>query len=115
MKTIYHITPRQDWEQAKAIGVYRAQSLETEGFIHCSTSAQVVKVANSFFKNQTDLLLLFINPDEVESEIRYDLVLGKERFPHIYGALNLNAIFKAINFEANQNGLFELPSLDLSE
>lgn len=110
MKTIYHITPRQDWEKAKTTGIYRADSLETEGFIHCSTSAQLVKVANNFFKNQTDLLLLFIDSDKVQSEIRYDSVTENETFPHIYGALNNDAVFKVIEFEASENGLFELPS-----
>ena len=109
MKTIFHITPRQDWEKAKAQGTYSADSLETEGFIHCSTSAQVVKVANYFFKNQTDLLLLFIDSDKVKSEIRYDAVTENEKFPHIYGALNNDAVFKVINLEAAENGLFELP------
>ncbi|MGB6297392.1 MAG: DUF952 domain-containing protein [Rivularia sp. (in: cyanobacteria)] len=109
MKTIYHILPRQDWEKAKSTGIYRADSLETEGFIHCSTSAQLVKVANNFFKNQTDLLLLFIDSDKVQSEIRYDSVM-EERFPHIYGGLNNDAVFKVIEFEAGENGSFELPS-----
>lgn len=109
MKTIYHITPRQDWEKTKTTGIYRADSLETEGFIHCSTSAQLVKVANNFFKNQTDLLLLFIDSDKVQSEIRYDCVTESETFPHIYGALNNDAVFKVVEFEAGENGLFELP------
>ncbi|MDY6901612.1 MAG: DUF952 domain-containing protein [Cyanobacteriota bacterium] len=109
MKTIYHITKRENWKKAKALGIYRADSLETEGFIHCSTSTQVVKVANSFFKNQTDLLLLFIDSDKVISEIRYDVVAENEKFPHIYGTLNLDAVFKVINFEADKSGLFELP------
>ncbi|MGB3654697.1 MAG: DUF952 domain-containing protein [Rivularia sp. (in: cyanobacteria)] len=109
MKTIFHITPRQDWEKAQVTGIYRADSLETEGFIHCSTAAQVVKVANLFFKNQTDLLLLFIDSDKVKSEIRYDLVAENETFPHIYGALNNNAVFKAIAFDKSENGSFELP------
>lgn len=109
MKTIFHITPRQDWEKAIKKGIYRADSLETEGFIHCSTSAQVVKVANYFFKNQTDLLLLFIDSDRVKSEIRYDAVTENETFPHIYGALNHDAVFKVIEFEAAENALFEIP------
>ncbi|MEM1395498.1 MAG: DUF952 domain-containing protein [Cyanobacteria bacterium P01_A01_bin.80] len=109
MKTIFHITPRQDWEKASSEGIYRADSLKTEGFIHCSTSAQVVKVANLFFKNKTNLLLIFINSDRVKSEIRYDAVTESETFPHIYGALNLDAVFKVINFEAGKNGIFELP------
>lgn len=109
MKTIFHITPRQDWKKAKTAGFYQADSLETEGFIHCSTPAQVVKVANLFFKNQTNLLLLFIDSDKVESEIRYDFVGEKETFPHIYGALNNDAVFKVIEFEPGKNGSFELP------
>ncbi|WP_414620050.1 DUF952 domain-containing protein [Calothrix sp. CCY 0018] len=110
MKPIFHITPRQDWEKASSEGIYRADSLETEGFIHCSTSAQLVKVANNFFRNQKDLLLLFIDSDQVKPEIRYDSVTENEKFPHIYGALNNDAVFKVIEFEAGKNGLFELPS-----
>lgn len=110
MKTIFHITTRQDWENAKITEIYRADSLETEGFIHCSTSAQVVRTANLWFKNQTDLLLLFIDVDKVESEIRYDVVAENQIFPHIYGALNTNAVFKVIEFEPTENGIFELPT-----
>ncbi|MGD1911066.1 MAG: DUF952 domain-containing protein [Rivularia sp. (in: cyanobacteria)] len=110
MKTILHITPPQDWEKAKNTGIYRADSLETEGFIHCSTPTQVVRTANLWFKNQTDLLLLFIDSEKVTSEIRYDIVAENQRFPHIYGALNTNAVFKVIEFEPNENGVFELPT-----
>ncbi|MBF2013727.1 MAG: DUF952 domain-containing protein [Rivularia sp. T60_A2020_040] len=110
MKLILHITPRQDWEKAKLIGIYQTDSLEAEGFIHCSKPSQIVKVANLFFKNQTDLLLLFIDSDRVESKISYDQVGGNETFPHIYGALNNDAVFKTIEFKPNQNGLFELPT-----
>lgn len=110
MATIFHITSRQDWDKAKLEGVYRADSLEKEGFIHCSTAAQVVRTANLWFKNQTDLLLLFIDSDKVKSEIRYDTVRENEKFPHIYGALNNDAAFKVIEFDKSENGLFELPS-----
>ena len=109
MTTIFHITPQQDWEKASSEGIYSADSLETEGFIHCSTSTQLVRTANKFFKNQTDLLLLFIDSDKVKPEISYDVVAENETFPHIYGALNKNAVFKVIHFEADKNGLFKLP------
>ena len=110
MKTILHITPPQDWEKAKNTGIYRADSLETEGFIHCSTPTQVVRTANLWFKNQTDLLLLFIDSEKVTSEIRYDIVAENQRFPHIYGSLNTYAVFKVIELEPNENGVFELPT-----
>ena len=42
---IYHITSRRAWREAQQRGDYRVASLETEGFIHCSTDAQILPVA----------------------------------------------------------------------
>jgi uncharacterized protein (DUF952 family) len=108
MNTIIHITKRQQWEQAKNIGIYRAESLEIEGFIHCSKATQINKVANRFFRNQTELVLLFIDADKVKPEIRYEMADG-ELFPHIYGELNVDAVYDVIDFEPGEDGLFELP------
>jgi uncharacterized protein (DUF952 family) len=41
MKNIFHITQLEQWEQAKIIGSYRADSLDIEGFIHCSEVSQI--------------------------------------------------------------------------
>ncbi|MCL4259711.1 MAG: DUF952 domain-containing protein, partial [Anaerolineales bacterium] len=46
---IYHLTFRTSWRHALAIGSYAADSLKTEGFIHCSTQSQLVPVAMNFF------------------------------------------------------------------
>lgn len=110
MNTLLHITQKEQWIKAQTKGIYRATSLDTEGFIHCSTSKQIIKVANTFFVNQKDLVLLYINSDKVNPEIRYETVEGNEQFPHIYGKLNLDAIFKVVNFDSNQDGLFTLPA-----
>ncbi|BAY75616.1 hypothetical protein NIES25_20630 [Nostoc linckia NIES-25] len=109
MNTILHITLRQQWEQAKKLGSYRVDSLDLEGFIHCSRSTQIVKVANRFFKNQKDLVLLFIDWEKVHAEIRDEEAEIGELFPHIYGELNIDAVYRAIDFVAGEDGLFELP------
>ncbi|MBD6620219.1 DUF952 domain-containing protein [Komarekiella sp. 'clone 1'] len=108
MNTILHITQRQQWEQAKNIGTYRGDTLDTEGFIHCSKATQVVKVANRFFLNQKELVLLFIKADTVKPEIRYEGIEEYELFPHIYGELNIDSVYKVIDFEVGEDGLFEL-------
>ena len=59
---IYHITSRSAWNEARNRGDYRAESLETEGFIHCSTQEQIVPVANKYYARQTDLVVLVIEP-----------------------------------------------------
>lgn len=110
MNVILHITQQKQWEQARQQGIYRADSLDTEGFIHCSTSKQVLKVANNFFSNQKGLVLLYIDSDKVNREIRYETVEANEQFPHIYGELNLDAVFEVIGFEPGEDGIFKLPA-----
>ena len=109
MTTILHITKREEWEQAKFVGIYRGDTLESEGFIHCSTAKQVIKVANNFFHNQRELVLLCIDSDKVQAEILYEGVEGEELFPHVYGALNIDAVFQVVGFEAGEDGNFVLP------
>ncbi|WP_460203999.1 DUF952 domain-containing protein [Scytonema sp. NUACC21] len=109
MNIILHITQKEQWEQAKLQSVYRGDTLDTEGFIHCSTPAQIVKVANTFFYNQKGLVLLYIDPSQVQAEIRYEGVEEGEKFPHIYGALNVDAVTRVIDYVPGEDGFFELP------
>ena len=108
MNTIYNIIQRVEWENAKLLGNYRADSLNTEGFIHCSTRSQLIRTANKFFKNQTGLVLLFIDESKVKAEIKYESA-DNDLFPHIYGELNLGAVYQVIDFEPDAEGLFNLP------
>jgi uncharacterized protein (DUF952 family) len=110
MVMIYHITPKNCWHTAQEDGVYQADSLSTEGFIHCSTAGQVLRTANRFFKGQQGLFLLCINDRQVEARLRYEnLEGGSDLFPHIYGPLNLSAVTQALVFEPQPDGTFKLP------
>jgi uncharacterized protein (DUF952 family)/(2Fe-2S) ferredoxin len=110
MNTILHITQRQAWATAKDLGTYRSNTLDSEGFIHCSTIAQVIGSANRFFKDQKDLVILIINVDRVTPEIRYEGADSNNLFPHIYGALNIDAVMQSIDLESNPDGSFILPA-----
>ena len=96
---IFHITTRSQWEQAQQLGDYRADSLDTEGFIHCSTIDQVVGVANRFYRGKTGLVLLKIECDRLKARLQFDAIETGELFPHLYGALNLDAIVQVLEFE----------------
>ena len=104
---IYHITTSQAWEQAQAAGVYGADSLASEGFIHCSTAAQVEGTANRFFHGCQDLLLLHIDDSLLIKAIKYENLEGGETlFPHIYSAIPLAAIRVVQKLPPNQDGSF---------
>ena len=117
---IYHISSRDEWKRAQADGSYTTPSLIDEGFIHCSTSPQVVKVANAFYRGRRNLVLLCINPNAVSAEVKWEdpahpnpdslpIVDDSEKFPHIYGAINLDAVTDVVDFPAKASGAFELP------
>jgi uncharacterized protein (DUF952 family) len=118
---IYHISSRQAWDEAQQRGDYRADSLESEGFIHCSTKTQVLPVAEKYYKGQQGLVLFVVNPALLSSELRWEPPSGGappqgvpegELFPHIYGPINLDAIVSVYDLEANPNGNYKLPALD---
>ena len=108
MDVILHITEREAWEAAQREGVYRSASLATEGFVHCSTPAQVIHTAERFYRGRRGLVLLVIAPERLGHELRYEAADG-ERFPHLYGPLNLDAVVRALPFEPDAQGRFALP------
>src|SRR3954447_26563436 len=110
MPEIFHITTRIDWERALAGGSYRADSLQTEGFIHASTSGQVAGSANRFFRGRSGLVVLRIDPERVGPPIRREPSPDSdEPFPHIHGPLNLDAVIEAVPLEPDGQGAFRWP------
>ena len=96
---IYHITHQVDWSSALDAGEYNANSLASQGFIHCSTREQVLPVAQRYYAGQAGLVLLCIEEEKLTAPVRYEnLEGGKELFPHIYGPLNLEAVVQALAF-----------------
>lgn len=107
---IYHITEQPIWNQAVRDGIYLPQNFMREGFIHCSTREQVLDVANRFYAHDSNLVLLQIDVDLVESQIvEENLEGGSEKFPHIYGPLNMDAVKKALSFEKGDDGKYRFP------
>jgi uncharacterized protein (DUF952 family) len=109
---IYHITHRADWERAAQLRLYMADTLASQGFIHCSTAEQVIRTANNFYLGQPHLILLCIEESLVKAPIQYEnLEGGAEQFPHIYGALNLDAVLKAVDLPPRIDGKFQMPAI----
>jgi uncharacterized protein (DUF952 family)/GNAT superfamily N-acetyltransferase len=114
---ILHIATVSDWRAAQVSGAYRTASLQSEGFIHCSTPDQVLRTANEFFRGQANLLLLLVDPGRASAELKYepaahvgqDGTENAELFPHLHGALELSAVRLAVPFVPGSDGRFSLP------
>jgi uncharacterized protein (DUF952 family) len=105
---ILHLTTEAAWAAAVRAGAYTADSLASEGFIHCSDPRQVIWVANTRFRHRRDLVLLQIAVAKLEAPIRYEnLEGGSDLFPHVYGPLNMSAIVRVTPFLPDNDGAFD--------
>lgn len=109
MPLIFHITTPEAWKEALEVGAYHGDTLATEGFIHCSTAGQVVRVANARFQGREDLALLCIVTERLAAELRYEPAEAGEMFPHIYGPLDVDAVVDVVDFPPGPDGQFVLP------
>ena len=117
---IYHITSLAAWNEARQRGDYRADSLGTEGFIHCSTQEQVLPVAEKYYKGQDSLLLLVIEPARLSSDLKWEPPAGgapppgvpdDSLFPHIYGPINLEAVVQVFDLQSQPDGKYGFPQI----
>jgi uncharacterized protein (DUF952 family) len=113
---LYHIAAAPDWAQAQRDGEYRistrGRTLEQEGFIHASTAAQVAPVANAFYRDHPEpLLVLVLEPARLGAEIRWEPAPGfADPFPHIYGPVPAAAVRRAVPLERGPGGQFTFPA-----
>ena len=88
---IFHIAEPDEW--ASRDDTYFPVGLAAEGFIHCSTQAQLAEVAARFYPDRDDLVLLTIETEAVSAILRFeDFDDAGEGFPHIYGPIALEAV-----------------------
>src|SRR5450432_1500525 len=106
---VFHIAERGAFAAALEGGKYEADSLASEGFIHCSTREQVLRTATRFFSGRRGLVLLCISTAPLGDALRYEAA-DDEMFPHHYGAIPLEAIPAVIDFPCRADGSFELPA-----
>ncbi len=111
---IFHVATTASWSAAKARGEHVTGSLVAEGFIHCSTPAQVEGTLAAHFREVDEVMLLHIDPSRLVAELRYEppVPFSKERghliFPHLYGPLNLDAVVGEVTLSRAQ-GAFVVP------
>ena len=95
---LIHITTPDDWAAAQAAGSVAA-TMATEGFVHCSTRRQLPGTLGRHFGGAGPLLGLLLDPDTV-GDLRWEVSVGDEEFPHVYNALPLDAVLGVEPLEA---------------
>lgn len=92
MTMLYHLVSRSLFERQPADEPYFPASLAEEGFIHLSATPEQVRwVAANLYSDTPDLAVLVIDETQLSAPVRYDQTPDGV-FPHLYGALERDAI-----------------------
>lgn len=91
---LFHAALPHEWSAAKESGRYevstRGRTLAEEGFIHASYENQIEQVANLFYADVDQLVLLEIDRHQLDVDVIDESPTGDpagEHFPHIYGPI----------------------------
>lgn len=92
MTTVVHIAPGPSWAAARASGLYRAESLAEEGFIHFSRWDQLADTAARSYAGVPDLVVLVVEPGDLPFRV-------ENGFPHLYAELPVSAVTEVLPLE----------------
>ena len=91
-ETIFHIITDDEWRLYEISGVIEPTSLQTEGFVHCSTVIQLPITIGRYYRDRQDLRVVQIAVSRLTSELRWEESHPGEFFPHVFGPIPMAAI-----------------------
>lgn len=107
---LYKIMSKQEWEKVQAQGIYEGSEVDRrDSFIHLSAAHQVRATAQKHFSGKTDLVLISVREENLGPSLKWEASRGGDLFPHIYGALQLDAIGEVVPLPL-VNGIHQFPA-----
>lgn len=112
MRTIVVASTNQLWSDAQKNGIYTqsmvGDSSVDDEYIHANTPEQIIPMLNRHYTDYDDILILLVDLDKVTSEVRFEASSGPTPglFPHIYGPLNIDAVYGTFVPSKNASGNF---------
>ncbi len=107
LATVFHLAQRDEWIDAVAVGgPYTPSAFADDGFVHCSTTLQVERTANTWFAGRDDLVLVELDPTMLGDTLVFEPgSLGEaELFPHVYAPIPLAAVRDAAPLRRDRDG-----------
>lgn len=112
MRTIVVASTNQLWSDGQKNGKYTQSmvrdSQDNGEYIHANTPEQIIPMLNRHYTDYEDILLLLVDLDKVSSEVKFEASSGPTPglFPHIYGPLNIDAVYETLVPSKDASGNF---------
>lgn len=103
---VYKIVAKQEWPTQG--DSYNGSAFDNkDGFIHLSNAKQAKQVCNLFFQNVHDLLLVQIDSELLQAQLKWEAPVpdngSNDLFPHLYGKLNFSAVTHVYDLPWDEN------------
>jgi uncharacterized protein (DUF952 family) len=95
---VFHLTTPAEWAAAQQAGEVVPAGFAAEGFVHCSTGAQLASTIERHFGGHDELVLLRLDQGAIAPEVRWEEGRPGELFPHVYRPLRLADVVEAISW-----------------
>lgn len=81
---ILHLVSKTDWERQPADQPFTAESLKSEGFIHCTSGDELMlQVANNFYKDKPgEYFVLEIDEKKLTSDVKWEAAVDLQKPEH---------------------------------
>ena len=111
MDLTHHLVPQAYFDSQDSQTDYLPEPFARDGFIHCTDGAdEMARTANRYYQSNTEpYYYLYIDKSRVRASIRYDA--APPIYPHIYGALNRDAIVAVRPARREPDGTFLPPEV----
>lgn len=107
---IYTIVRRADWAQAEQTGRYAGSADDRrDGFLHFSSSAQVVESCARHRAGEDDLLLVAVPASALGQALKWEPSRGGALFPHLYAPLDLVHVAWTVPLPLGKDGRHVFP------
>ena len=109
MRPTFHLVAQEVWAATDAREPYRHESLDREGFIHCTDGAEAMRdTANRHYGNdRRPFLVLTVDLDAAGSPWLIDE--PGSPYPHVYGPIERAAILEVARMPRDPDGRFRSP------
>jgi len=108
--TAYKVLTSDQMTALETDGTFSGAPVDLEdGYIHMSTAAQLQETLDKHFAGQDGLWLAAVDLDALGESIKWEESRGGQLFPHIYGALPLDAVIAYSEVHYEPDGRLRLP------
>lgn len=91
--TAFKIFTADQWAQFQADGVFHGAPVDlADGYVHLSATDQLQGTLDKHFAGQTGLVIAEVDLSALGDLVKWEESRGGALFPHIYGALPMEAV-----------------------